>query len=786
MSDPFSLQQSKPTDPNAPKSHQDSGEMAWDVGAASAAQQPESTDDNATQSTPSAAQHYQADTHTAGLQSPPEPLNTLDDLDELDELDDAPNPLAAIDLVGLLWGCWRRRYLVAAIATTITGLFLFIALTQVKHTWTAYTTLIKLDNAEEFIIGEGKSYQPKRYNRQTLLDTLKLPSSLNEVMRRSKVESRITTFAVAIGANFGENSEILQLKITWDDPYTAALITNNLSDVFLERSIDIQRREAEDSFDYYSAQLAEARQQRRMVDAEVLAFQRDKEISNLDTEITVRLGTLATLESDYQAQKSHVTALTSSITKLQADIAVQPDMVIKSTIYRSPLKQRQTDYQWELREARSRYTPDNPKVQKLQQKINVLSRMIGDSNDESVPENTYAPNAHRQDLKLVLYQRENDIKVAQANTTALETSIAAMQQKLALLNQAEKEYLRLKNRQQGSIKLERGLNQRIDESRIQMLRNEAAFDVLEPATPPEEPNPSARKMLAVGGTVLGLGLGLVIALLLELLEPLVRTRRDGSRLAGTEFCLEWAHHNMMPHRATAEAATANAQLFRAFGNDLDASFDPAALQSLAVVSVEPDTGHAQVAAQLALTLASKERRTLLINSDSSQLTVDKLAPLCGAIKPSPGLIDVLLGRCKLSSALQPCPIKHLQYLGIGAEDSSQEANSAIAGQRMEKLVYTLKSLHGRVIYLLAPLENNEAGLEIAAAISSVILVMRSGHSRRQQIAHLVEKLQMRNIQVIAALVIDVPAQYLEQRPEKTSSNRWHKKLLGYMGNGHAS
>ena len=149
-------------------------------------------------------------------------------------------------------------------------------------------------------------------------------------------------------------------------------------------------------------------------------FQQENNLSNFDAETEARLGELARLEGEYQTQEAEIEALRFAIERLEQEIAEQPDMIIKSTIYRSPLKQRLADYEWELQEARSRYTPDNPKVAKLQKKVDVLSHMIAESNDEAVPENTYSPNDHRLNLNMRLHELRDDLKMREGRVAALQ------------------------------------------------------------------------------------------------------------------------------------------------------------------------------------------------------------------------------------------------------------------------------------------------------------------------------------------------------------------------------
>ena len=67
------------------------------------------------------------------------------------------------------------------------------------------------------------------------------------------------------------------------------------------------------------------------------------------------------------------------------------------------------------------------------------------------------------------------------------------------------------------------------------------------------------------------------------------------------------------------------------------------------------------------------------------------------------------------------------------------------------------------IRLPATLSGQETAIEAATAVGNVILVMQSGSSYRKEVANLVEKLKQRRVNVIAAVVTDVPVERLEQR-----------------------
>ena len=683
--------------------------------------------------------------------------------DLMDDEEEERSALPGIDIRRLLLGCWRRRIMVGAIAISFILVFGVIAFTTIENEWTAVATLIKRDTGDEFAIGGGKAFKPQQYNLKTLLDTLKLPSSLDKVIERAGLDMKRTGLSGVIDVKLGNESEIMHLIVNWQDPQTAAVIANHLADVFLERSSTMRQADAEETYLYFSERLEETRAKRREIDAEMLAFQQENELSDFDAETEARLGELARLEGDYQSQLSEIGALQFSIERLDAEISEQPDMIIKSTIYRSPLKQRLADYEWELQEARSRYTADNPKVAKLQKKVDVLNRMITDSNDESVPENTYSPNGHRLNLDMRLHELRDNLKVAEGRSEAMQTTIEKLQQKLAFLSSKEKEFVRLKLRQEASESLEFSLTHRVDEARLQMLRSEAAFDILERATPPEERQPSGRKLLVAGGAVVGAGLGLLAALLLEFLDPRVRTRRDGSDLSGAEVCSEWARlpASGQQYVTPDPAVSAATMTFRHFINNLEAQHGAEQMHSIAVVSSERGAGRSLVAANLARTLAMKERPTLLVDADFGADAGRRPHEGCAVTASEQGLLQTLDGSTTLQAALMKTDLEKLHCLGPGHPASEQPTSLLLGGKRMMKFISALRRFRGRVIYDLPALQGHETALEAASAIGNVVLVVRSGWSRRADTRQLVALLQQRHINILGTLVIDVPDHYLE-------------------------
>mgnify|MGYP003600804742 FL=1 len=563
----------------------------------------------------------------------------------------------------------------------------------------------------------------------------------------------------------GKGSNIFQIKVTWDDAKAAATLANQVAAAFVERSRSIRRQDAEETYTSYSAQLDEARDKLRAINAEFLAFKEANKISDFDAEIEVLIGDLSRLDVEYKTKLAEAEAMEAGRVRLEALIAAQPEMIVTSTIYRSPLKQRLADYSWQLQEARSRYTSENPKVIKLQKRIEVLEQMIKESNDESAPENTYSPNGLRTDLDLRLQEMIDAIKVREAQVSALESTTQSMKDKLALLAVKQKEYRMLRARIEAAEVLEKNLVSRVEEAHVMVQRNESNFAILEPANTPLEPLPSSRKLVAIGGTVLGIGAGLFVALLLELMDPFVRSRRDAADIAGVDLVAEFQEvpegedRVIDPSRPAREIAI----LFRKFINEVESQLEEDDWRTLAIISLEPEAGRSLVALNLALALALKERTVILVDADLRTLTGTRPPALLGLDVSAQGLYPSLRGGGP--PILRATPTPGLRLIAAGDPlPPDDQGLGALGSRQFASLTAQLAGPGRHVLFDFPPLTAQETVLEAAAVIGNALLVLRSGHSRRGDFATIIDTLEARGVNLRAVVLTGIPAELMSGKP----------------------
>ena len=718
------------------------------------------------------------------------------------EEEEAPEP-SGLDIQRLVRGVLKRFWLAAGIAIVIATLFLAAAVTLVKPKWEAAATVMVHTRQDEFSLGSAKPFESQDYNLKTMLDTIKLPSSLREVSSALKLEVTPRTLSAVIGVRTGKESNLFQITAVWDSPAVAADIANKVAEQLVQRSRDLRRKDAEDAYADYKAQLEAARRELQAVTDRMSAFKATHQVSDFNAETQVLLDSLIRLETELNTKIAETEAMRGALADIEEAVQGEPEMVVTSTVYRNPLKTRLTDYEWQLQEARSRYTEQNPKVIKLQTRVDVLKQMIDESQDEGAPENLYSANTKLVALQDRQRELKSDIRIRDAQIEALSQSVQQTRKKLAALTEAEKDFQLLQQRMGSAENLESTLVGRVEEAKVVMLRNEAAFELFEPALPPPEPAPSPKKLIAAAGVVLGGMTGLFVVLLLELMDPFVRNRRDALGVPG--ITLAWELEKVPEgHYALVDATEPGdpvAIFFRRLINDLDAKLDPKEWMCLGVTSAEPQAGRTLAATNLAQALAMKEYPVILIDADLRGTALMRPADLFEIPGDRPGLLQALRDQAPVAALLSTTETPGLSLVTSGcwrpeqareersgdeppsvhrstaaAEHAGAKSGTSPTGRCQDRdlprlgsrqfraVMDTLRQSGRHLVYDLPPLESHETALEAAADLGNVMLVARSAQTTRGQLreaAHLVED---RGAKVCGILVTDVRTDMLDGAP----------------------
>lgn len=208
----------------------------------------------------------------------------------------------------------------------------------------------------------------------------------------------------------------------------------------------------------------------------------------------------------------------------------------------SPEERQLADLRRMLVQKRSILAESHPEIVALKANIGALEASLlpdpaaldadpdanPDADAEALPDTLASVQAQSQldlidrELALLAEQQKSD----EARAEALRDSLARTPQVEMALNAYQRRYANLQTRYDTVV---RKLAEAETGQRLEVNRQAERFEVIEQAQVPNAPVAPNRLLIAGGGAVASLGLGLALALLLELMNPAIRTSADLQR-----------------------------------------------------------------------------------------------------------------------------------------------------------------------------------------------------------------------------------------------------------------
>jgi capsular exopolysaccharide synthesis family protein len=182
------------------------------------------------------------------------------------------------------------------------------------------------------------------------------------------------------------------------------------------------------------------------------------------------------------------------------------------------------------------------------------------------------------------------------------------------------------------------------------------------------------------------------------------------------------------------------ELFRSLYTGLDTGQGT----SFAMCSSVSGEGKTTLSLGLATAIAQDlpDKRVVVVETDLWRAVLAKDFGL----PVSPGLVDVLLDRQSVASALRPTALDNLSLLLAGKEPASPQR--LLRSARMPEIIDTLRRTHDVVIVdTPAVLAHSEVAL-ITKMVEEVIFVVRTGVTPARELGNALAKLQGANIRGI--------------------------------------
>jgi capsular exopolysaccharide synthesis family protein len=262
-------------------------------------------------------------------------------------------------------------------------------------------------------------------------------------------------------------------------------------------------------------------------------------------------------------------------------------------------------------------------------------------------------------------------------------------------------------------------------------KSSIAMSVVTPAQASANPVAPNRRLIQLSGLVIGLAIGVLYAIGRTLFDTRIRTDRDIERITEipvignverrrrrgsqpTGIAMRMAPHSLM------------AEDYRRVRTNLEFADVDNAIRSITVTSAVPGEGKTTMSLNIALAMAERSLRVLIVDADLRRPSVATYAQIEGAA----GLTSVLVGSAQLDEVIQPWA-PNVDILASGVVPPNP--NQLLGSTAMARLVQTVKSTYDFVIIDTPPLLPASDALTLTHMTDGAVLVTLYNSTTRQKL-----------------------------------------------------
>ena len=675
-----------------------------------------------------------------------------------------------------------RRHLFLIISLTTlgavagSGLWFVLRIIAPKYTARTYIEVLQPGQSDPTVIGTPMASKDIAYEfRSSKAALIKQQNMLQELIRRDAVRETkwfkkfgndviktIKNLEDYLGVVADRNSNFILISMTCGDAEEAAIIVNQMVDLFVKSQMTTAESDIGQKLRELSQQENEMRDKLRSISNSLADIRRSTGLTQLENAegdfrhtITVKLGSLEIEKMKLEADIEQVRAsVTNYEQRKVSDEIVQRDMENDPVVM--GLIQQISSLESELARRLTNLGENHRAVQQLRE---VLRQTIAEKDARS--------NFKAQQI------RNSDV-------TAIKDQYATMTNRLAKLDelraQTEKEQRDLDNtraaydqfisdREETKNKLFSVQEQIGKYNLIKQDTESAKVKPVGLAPPPLEMSSPRLLVFGPGGTFLGFMLGIGLAFLIELLNDLLRTPSDVMKFANVPLLGMVTHKDLDDVTKNADMWKITRQLpfsmmgecYRQFRTNLKISSDSDAQKVIFITSGNAGEGRTTVATNTATIFVAEDKRVLLIDANFRRPSSHKIFPNsnghhAGTEKKGKGLSGYLTGSCSVTEIIRPTGIDGMDVIDSGI----LPANPAemLGGERMAELIRYTKEHYDRVIIDGPPMLVSDAKA-LASQADGTVLVFNTAITRRGTAKRIVRELREIDTNILGAILIGV-------------------------------
>lgn len=521
-----------------------------------------------------------------------------------------------------------------------------------------------------------------------------------------------------------KDSRLVQILVEDLDPARAALLANEVADAYMAENLALKLRVTESASRWLEDRLVDLEQRAKQSELAVYDFKKEKDMLTTSLEdrasmVSARLNTYNGALSEIRTRIAELKARADSMERLRREAAggeddvswVQGLSMAHNTII-DTLKLRYVSQRSECAELAERYLPEHPRLAACTEKLRAAHADLS------------------RELSNLVRAAETDLAQAQAQERNLLALFEGAKAEAFEVNKKQIEFDRLKRESDNDRRLYDLVLKRLKDIELSGLLRTSNVRVLDAARPSFAPiRPVLSRSLTLAALV-GLLLGLGLALLLDLMDNSIFSQTDVEQRIGVPFLgmvpvipehKEMVRRDLYIHEHPKSSV---AECCRAIRTNLLFMSPEKSFKTLLVTSTSPQEGKSTSVINFGVAMAQSGNRVLLLDTDMRRPRLHKVFQVPNDV----GISSLVVGQGKLEDAIKSTEIPGLFVMPCGPVPPNPA--ELLHTKAFAELLATVSGQFDRVILDSPPIHPVADAVVLSTQVDGVVLVFKAGLTSR--------------------------------------------------------
>ncbi len=537
-------------------------------------------------------------------------------------------------------------------------------------------------------------------------------------------------------------SRLVDVGVRARNPVMAARMANAVVRAYIDQNLETKLQAAKDAVKWLTERIDEERKKVEAAENALLQYKKENKIitdfssdsENITAEKLARLNEQA-IEAESRRVEAETRYRQALALKDNPDMLDSIPEVLTNELVQD-IKKMEVDLYNRMSELSKKYGQNHPKMVAIQSELAELR------------------SRKAQEAQRIINSLRNEYKLALARERSLKRALEGQKQESLELNKKAIRYSVLQRQAESSKQMYDLLIKRFKETSLAEEMKTGNIRIIDEAQVPMFPVKPRKKRNLMLGAVLGLMLGVGLAFLLEYMDNTVKLPdelRDRFNIPFLGLVPAFDAREELDGYAgdliaVHSPSSTPSESFRSIRTAILFSSPDVDPQVTLFTSAGPDEGKSLCAANLAVTMARAESKTVLIDCDMRRSRL----PYLFGIQKETGLSSIIVGASSLEEEITPTGVENLDIISCGPRPPNPA--DLMGSGKMAAVLEELRKRYKRIIIDSPPLAAVTDAAILCQKTDGVVVVIQAGVTPRKLVESGINQLRLVGAHILGAVL----------------------------------